>query len=230
MSPAPVAGEARSGRAEVSAANLLSESATAALRTRLVRCEIMPGERLSEPELRATLGFGTSPVREAIRRLEFEKLVVIYPRSGTYATDIALKDSRSVTELRLEIEALAAALACQRGSRAEKERLAELAERQYETDDLQECIDLDAAFHRSMYRMTRNDYLTTTAEIHFNLALRQWYFCSKEVETPDWTGVDHRGLAAAIAAGDPEAAGRHIREHVLHDSHQVVTILTNYGL
>ncbi|MEU8268034.1 GntR family transcriptional regulator [Sphaerisporangium sp. NPDC049002] len=230
MCSAYVGDNAKTGAGEPSASSLLSESATARLRSRLVRVEIMPGERLSEPELRTALGVGTSPVREAIRRLEFEKLVVIYPRSGTFATDIALKDSRSVMELRLQLEGLSAALACGRGSRTEKERLAEISERQYETDDLQQCIDLDAAFHRSMYQMTRNDYLATTAEIHFNLALRQWYFCSKVVETPDWTGVDHRPLAAAIAEGDPEAASEHIRKHVLHDSQQIADILTNYGL
>ncbi|WP_405149823.1 GntR family transcriptional regulator [Sphaerisporangium sp. NBC_01403] len=230
MSSAHVDGNAGTGAGEQSAGSLLSESAGARLRSRLVRVEIMPGERLSEPELRASLGVGTSPVREAIRRLEFEKLVVIYPRSGTFATDIALKDSRSVMELRLQLEGLSAALACTRGSRTEKERLTEISERQFETDDLQQCIDLDAAFHRSMYRMTRNDYLAATAEIHFNLALRQWYFCSKVVETPDWTGVDHRPLAAAIAEGDPESASEHIRKHVLHDSQQIADILTNYGL
>ncbi|ACZ90315.1 GntR family transcriptional regulator [Streptosporangium roseum] len=230
MCSAYVADNARTGAGEPSAPHLLSESACATLRSRLVRVEIMPGERLSEPELRSSLGVGTSPVREAIRRLEFEKLIVIYPRSGTFATDIALKDSRSVMELRLQLEGLAAELACGRGSKAEKEQLVAIAERQFETDDLQQCIDLDAAFHHGIYRMTRNDYLTTTAEIHFNLALRQWYFCSKVVETPDWTGVDHRPLAAAIAGGDAESAGRHIREHVLHDSQQIVDILTNYGL
>ncbi|MEU7708775.1 GntR family transcriptional regulator [Streptomyces nodosus] len=229
MRPAYVPGK-HAAKAEAGAPNLLSESAHAALRSRLVRCEIMPGERLSEAELRSSLQLGASPVREAIRRLEFEQLVVIFPRSGTFATEIALKDSRSVMELRLQLEGLAATLACTRGSRAEKEDLAALAERQFRTTDLQECIDLDAAFHRSLYRMTRNDYLITSAEIHFNLALRQWYFCSKVVQTPDWTGVDHRPLAAAIADGDAATADAHIREHVLHDSQQVVTILTDYGL
>ncbi|AXI76242.1 GntR family transcriptional regulator [Peterkaempfera bronchialis] len=229
MRSAYVAGK-RTASGEAGTANLLSESAHSALCSRLVRCEIMPGERLSEAELRSSLGVGASPVREAIRRLEFEKLVVIYPRSGTYVTDIGLKDSRSVMELRLELEGLSAALACSRGSKAEKENLVALAERQFATENLQECIDLDAAFHRSVYRMTRNDYLITTSEIHFNLALRQWYFCSKAVKTPDWTGVDHRPLAAAIAAGDVDVAGEHIREHVRHDSQQVVKILTDYGL
>ncbi|OKJ32523.1 hypothetical protein AMK22_23010 [Streptomyces sp. CB01580] len=215
---------------EASASNLLSASAYNALCSRLVRCEIMPGERLSEPELRSSLGFGASPMREAIRRLVFERLVVVYPRSGTYATDIALKNSRSVTELRLELEALAAVLACRRGSDAEKRHLLALAQQQAATTNLQECIDLDAAFHRAMYAMTRNEHLWATAEIHFNLALRQWYFCSKVVKSPGGTAVDHRPLAEAIVRQDAEAAATHIREHVLHDSQKVVRILTDYGL
>ncbi|MFG3420912.1 GntR family transcriptional regulator [Micromonospora sp. NPDC049460] len=209
---------------------LLSQSAYASLCSRLVRAEIMPGDRLVENDLRADLGVGLSPVREAIRRLEFEKLVVIYPRSGTYATEIALKDSRSVMELRLELESLATTLACRRGSKAEKEQLVALAEEQARTTDLQRCIDLDAAFHKGIYLMSRNEYLKTTARIHFNLALRQWYFCSKVVTTPDWTAVDHRPLAAAIADDDAATAAEQMREHVRHDSQQVFEILTNYGL
>ncbi|MFB7459196.1 GntR family transcriptional regulator [Streptomyces sp. NPDC056188] len=141
MRPAYVPGK-HAAKAEAGSANLLSESAHAALRSRLVRCEIMPAERLSEAELRSSLGLGASPVREVIRRLEFEQLVVIFPRSGTFATDIALKDSRSVMELRLQLEGLAAALACTRGSKAEKDDLVALAERQFGTTDLQEYIDL----------------------------------------------------------------------------------------
>ncbi|RGC69274.1 HTH-type transcriptional repressor CsiR [Micromonospora sp. MW-13] len=209
---------------------LLSESAYASLCSRLVRAEIMPGDRLVENDLRADLGVGLSPVREAIRRLEFEKLVVIYPRSGTYATEIALKDSRSVMELRLELESLATTLACGRGSKAEKEQLVALAEEQARTTDLQRCIDLDAAFHQCVYLMSRNEYLNATARIYFNLALRQWYFCSKVVTTPDWTAVDHRPLAAAVAAADEAAAAEQMREHVRHDSQKVFEILTNYGL
>ncbi|MCW3815877.1 GntR family transcriptional regulator [Micromonospora sp. DR5-3] len=209
---------------------LLSESAYAQLCSRLVRAEIMPGDKLVESALRADLGLGLSPVREAIRRLEFEKLVVIYPRSGTYATEIALKDSRSVMELRLELESLATTLACSRGSKAEKEQLVALAEEQAQTTDLQRCIDLDAAFHESIYRMSRNEYLVATARVYFNLALRQWYFCSKVVTTPDWTGVDHRSMAAAVAAEDAATATEQMREHVRHDSQQVFEILTNYGL
>ncbi|MEU4645245.1 GntR family transcriptional regulator [Micromonospora sp. NPDC023814] len=209
---------------------LMSQSAYASLCSRLVRAEIMPGDRLVENDLRADLGVGLSPVREAIRRLEFEKLVVIYPRSGTYATEIALKDSRSVMELRLELESLATMLACRRGSKAEKEQLVALAEEQARTTDLQRCIDLDAAFHKGIYLMSRNEYLKTTARIYFNLALRQWYFCSKVVTTPDWTAVDHRPLAAAVADDDAATAAEQMREHVRHDSQQVFEILTNYGL
>lgn len=230
MSTANLSANTSGTGAEETSPNLLSEHAYTELQSRLVRVEIMPGERLSEAELKVSLGVGASPVREAIRRLEFEKLVKVFPRSGTFATDIALRDSRSVTELRLSLEALAASLACVRGSKAEKEHLIALAERQSAASDLQECIDLDAAFHRSMYRMTRNEYLVSTLDIHFNLALRLWYFCSKVVKTPDWTGVDHRPLAAAIAGNDTEHVSDLIREHVSHDSQQVVDILTDYGL
>jgi DNA-binding GntR family transcriptional regulator len=209
---------------------LLSESAYQALRSSLVQVEIMPGEQLNENELKKSLGLGASPVREAIRRLEFEKLVAIFPRSGTFATEIALRPLRAITELRLPMEDLAAQLASQRGSLAEKENLIDLAERQYQTTDLQECITLDATFHRSIYAMTRNEFLADSLNVYFNLALRQWYYCSKVIQTPDWISVDNRPIAAAIMASDAETAGQHLREHIRHDSQEVHDILTAYGL
>jgi len=216
--------------ADAGSRNLLSEAAYRALQSKLVQIEIMPGEQLNEKELRDSLNLGASPVREAIRRLAFERLVAIFPRSGTFATEIALRPLRDTTEMRLPLEDLAARLASQRGSLTEKENLVEIADRQHQATDLQECINLDATFHRSIYAMTRNEFLVDSLGIYLNLALRQWYYCSKVIKTPDGVGVDNRPVAAAIMAGDAETAGKLLCAHIQHDSQQVHDILAAYGL
>lgn len=213
----------------LSGAALQKESAYEELRDRLVRVEFAPGAQLHERDLSVELSCGVSAIREAVRRLAFEQLVQVVPRGGTFSAPIGLRESQSLMELRLDLEGRAVALATARGSTSEKERLIAIAERQHATDDLQECLDLDADFHRSVYSMSRNQYLAATAGVHFNLALRLWYFCSRFVEPPTWGEVDHRPLAKALADGDAPTARAEMIEHVRHDSQQVVDILTQHG-
>lgn len=223
--PDQVGMQSKAGRTS----RLQKESAYEALRDLLVKVQIAPGEQLYEQALAEDIASGVAAIREAVRRLAFEQLVQVVPRGGTFAAPIGLRESQSLMEVRLGIEALAVELAAARGSAAEKARLCELADRQHRSDVLQECIDLDAEFHRSVYEMSRNQYLQATANVHFNLALRLWYFCSRHVATPEWGEVDHRALAAAVSSGDTATAREQMTEHVRHDSQQVVDILTQHG-
>ena len=212
------------------ASNLRSQACYAKLLERIVRVDLAPGQRIIEEEMRNDMGFGASPIREAIRRLEYEQLVVVYPRSGTYVAGIDLKGARDLMQLRSAIEGTAASLAGQHGSKHEREQLVALAEEQLKATELHACVDLDAQFHHSVYTMSRNPYLIATARVHFNLALRYWYFCVKEVSAPDWTAVDHTDLAHAIAEGRGSDASRDLQHHIVHDTQSVIEILAGYGL
>lgn len=226
-----IATTARAGSAGLaSQKQLLADEAYQRLSELLVRLEIMPGEQLNEAELSRKLGLGLSPIRGALRRLEFDKMVVIAPRSGTFAAEIALRSFRSISETRQPLEELAARLASNRGSAREKQELLELAHAQREAATLQSTIDFDAEFHRRIYAMTRNEYLAHTLNVYFNHALRQWYYCSKVVQAPAWSTVDNVPTASAILAGEADAAAQHMGEHVREDSEEVLAILTAYGL
>ncbi|NKX52234.1 GntR family transcriptional regulator, partial [Arthrobacter deserti] len=56
-----------------------------AIRERLLTLDIRPGDPLNDEALARKLGFGRTPVREALKRLEVDRLVVTYPRRGTFA-------------------------------------------------------------------------------------------------------------------------------------------------
>ena len=66
----------------------LADRAYTAIRDRLVMLEIRPGDPLNDDRLAAELGTGRTPVREALKRLEGDRLVVAYPRRGTFATAV----------------------------------------------------------------------------------------------------------------------------------------------
>ena len=84
------------------------------LRRAILKGELKPGERLMEIALAERLGVSRTPVREAMRKLELEGLVVMIPRRGAQVAKISEKNLRDVLEVRRSLEELAIDLACQR--------------------------------------------------------------------------------------------------------------------
>ena len=82
------------------------------LRKAILTGEMEPGERLMEIQLANKLGVSRTPIREAIRKLELEGLVIMIPRKGAEVADITVKDMRDGLEVRSALEELAATLAC----------------------------------------------------------------------------------------------------------------------
>ena len=91
------------------------------LRQAILRGELKPGERLMEIALSQRLGVSRTPVREAIRMLEQEGLVIMIPRKGAQVAEISEKDLKDVLEVRLGLEELAVRIACQRITEEELE-------------------------------------------------------------------------------------------------------------
>lgn len=93
------------------------------LRQAILKGELAPGERLMEIQLAERLGVSRTPIREAIRKLELEGLVLMIPRKGAEVAKISEQNLRDVLEVRRSLEELAIDLACQR---MEPEELSEL--------------------------------------------------------------------------------------------------------
>ena len=84
------------------------------LRQAILRGELKPGERLMEIHLAQKLGVSRTPVREAIRKLELEGLVLMIPRKGAIVAEITVQDLEDVLEVRMALEELAVKIACKR--------------------------------------------------------------------------------------------------------------------
>src|SRR5690606_12292208 len=93
------------------------------LREAIITGKLRPGERLMEVQLAEELGVSRTPVREAIRKLELEGLVLMIPRRGAYVAEISMKDIADVFEIRAALEGLAAQLAAERCTPEEIENL-----------------------------------------------------------------------------------------------------------
>lgn len=179
----------------------------------LLTLEIPPGSPLSESELMERIGVGRTPLRDAIHRLEMQRLVTIYPRRGTFATEINIGDLALITDVREELEALAAAQAALRATDADRATLARLVTR-VDKPGTRKPIELDTAIHRAIYAAAHNHFLASTAEMYHNLSLRLWHLYMERLNDITSHVEEHRQLLRAISERDPDAAATAARTHV----------------
>ena len=132
------------------------------LRQAILRGELKPGERLMEIQLANKLGVSRTPIREAIRKLELEGLVLMIPRKGAEVAEITEKNLRDVLEVRCALEELAVQLACDRmdedGIKAMKEASAQFCNT-LDSDDITRIAQADVAFHDAINMATDNQKL-----------------------------------------------------------------------
>ncbi|WP_328293170.1 GntR family transcriptional regulator [Kineococcus sp. NBC_00420] len=200
----------------------LADQAYERLRDRLLVLDIRPGEPLHDDALAKEFGVGRTPVREAFKRLEADRLVVAYPRRGTFATTVDMTDLGQISEIRRALEPLAAAGAARRAGAAARSELRELArtvaglhaEVDGGTLTQRELMRHDVEVHRSIYRHCGNAYLADVLVRHDNLATRIWCLVLDRLPTFAGHVGEHVALLEAIVAGDADEAARLAHEHV----------------
>ena len=196
-----------------SAVASLADKAYVAIRDRLIMLDIRPGDPIDDDDLAKDLGVGRTPVREALKRLEVDRLVVSYPRRGTFATGMDISD------IRAQLEPLAARRAAERAVRTAHAELGDLASRIQHLDvtriDRTELMRWDLAVHRAIYRAAGNPHLEDVLIRYDNLATRIFCLFLDRLPTVDEHVGEHVELLRAIAAGDADRADDLAREHVL---------------
>ncbi|MFZ3565714.1 GntR family transcriptional regulator [Streptomyces sp. BH097] len=198
----------------------LADQAYQEITDRLVTLQIRPGEPVHDGRLAADLGLGRTPVREALKRLETERLVVAFPRRGTFATEVQIADLGHISEVRQELEPLAAARASKRATAADRERLRALLTRvEEESRTAPEPGDvallrLDMAVHRAVYALTYNPYLEATLVNYDNLATRIWCLFIDRLAGLEQHVHEHGQLLRAVIEGDAAKASAVSAEHV----------------
>ena len=198
----------------------LAERAYLAIRDQLIMLDIQPGEPLDDDQLAKSLGVGRTPVREALKRLEVDRLVVSFPRRGTFATGMDIADLAHISEIRVQLEPLAARRAAERAAGPTRAELEKLAARIEALDLLQlertEVMRWDLSVHRAIYRAANNPHLEDVLIRYDNLATRIHCMFLDRLSTVDMNVVaEHVALLRTIAAGDADRADDLAREHVL---------------
>lgn len=187
------------------------------LRQAILRGELKPGERLMEIPLANKLGVSRTPIREAIRKLELEGLVLMIPRKGAEVAEITEKSLRDVLEVRESLEELAVQLACDRIREEQIEELKEAAqifEKITKSSDVTEVAEADVCFHDVIYMATNNQKLI---QLLNNLREQMYryrveYLKNKEVYPKLWE--EHKEIIEAIEKRQKKEASRIICQHV----------------
>jgi len=195
------------------------------IRDDLITLRIEPGAPLDEKRLSASLNVGLTPVRDALKRLTLERLLVTYPRRGTFAAEINISDERWLTEARTGLEGLAAALAAQRASDGERAALIKLAEKLEGSKPSMAYVDYDADVHRAIYAAAHNPYLEATLNQYANAALRIWHYALRSLGSHSPHPCDQTEVVAAIVAHDGERARAAAEAHLLDYSVEIRRLL-----
>lgn len=207
---------------------LLADRAYADLRDRIVTLEIPPGAPIDEDLVGAELQIGRTPVREAIKRLALENLVTVYPRRGTFASDINITDLADISDVRIQLEGHAAYRAARRISEAQRDQavqlLAEL-DSSRGSDDVAALMDLDARVHRLIHQAAANPYLEETLGRYFNLSLRIWYLVLERLPHLFARVHEHAELLRAILDGESDRARSIVAEHIETFEREIRSVL-----
>lgn len=198
---------ARSGDGE-----LLADRAYVELRDQIVTLALPPGAPINEERLGRELQLGRTPLREAIKRLALENLICVYPRRGTFVTEINITDLADISDVRVQLEGHAAYRAAQRLTAEQRAELDGLLERVSTPSGA--LMELDAEVHRFVYRCAGNPYLRETLERYLNLSLRIWYLVLGRLPHLFERVLEHRDLLLAIRDGDAHAARGIAADHV----------------
>lgn len=193
----------------------LKEKAYLIIKNKIIDCKLMPGEMIDEQELIKEIEVSRTPIREALNKLENEKLIIIYPRRGIFVKSITEKDIYDIFEVRKIIEPYAAKLATHT---IKTEDLEYFYNFYYSKDQysLIEHLDIGRKFHTLIYNSTYNQYLKT-------IALNIYDQCSRirhllriaYKETGEFTHYEgHLEIIKALMKRDKKKVEETMRTHI----------------
>ena len=187
------------------------------LRQAILTGDLRPGERLMEIHLAERLGVSRTPIREAIRKLELEGLVVMIPRKGAHVASITEKHLQDVLEVRRALESLGIALACERITKAELIELNhECKEFEKSTKSLQltDVAKADVAFHDIIIKASKNIRLMTLMNNLSEQMYRYRFEYLKDITNYNALVQEHQNIYEALTQQDAERAVELMKVHV----------------
>lgn len=195
------------------------------LRQAILTGEMKPGERLLEIHLANKLGVSRTPIREAIRMLELEGLVIMVPRRGAQVAQITEKSMSDVLEVRCALDELAVELACERITDEEKTELAaacEAFEKATQTKQVHVIAKADVEFHDIIFKAAGNPRLTQMVNNLAEQMYRYRFEYIKDESQHPMLVKEHRRICESISSGNVQASKEAIKEHIENQEKSII--------
>lgn len=195
------------------------------LRQEILTGKLKPGERLMEIHLANKLGVSRTPIREAIRKLELEGLVIMIPRRGAEVAQITLKSLKDVMEVRCALDVLAIELACERMG---QEALASLLQAcdhfsaAVRTKDTRKIAGADVAFHDIIVHSTDNQRLIQLVNNLSEQMYRYRFEYLKDAASHENLKAEHEEMYRSILKKDKAAAADVVRKHINNQEEAII--------
>jgi DNA-binding GntR family transcriptional regulator len=188
------------------------------IKEKIITVEMPPGSVIQESKLMEELSLGRTPIREALKQLQSENLVVVAPRRGIFVADVAITDLQQVYEVRVELESLGVRLAAQRITPDQLMEFKYLIAEYVRADrcDKNLFLALDRRFHQLLAEAAGNKFLRTEIEKFYNLSLRIWYLAFNRIRSEDVDVSAHVEILDAVEARDLSRSEDRMREHIHH--------------
>lgn len=183
---------------------------------RITTQALTAGERLPEASLAAEMGVSRTPVREALRRLAQEGVVVLVPGGGAHLAAPSLKEMADTMEVRVHLERLAIRKLSGTITPLQICRLEEVIQKQRDADlDIPSLIRQDSLFHHLLAESTHNEALTDSLDalLARSTAFRI-LFAGREDYDNHLILEEHLRILDALKRRDTELAEKHLEVHL----------------
>ena len=182
------------------------------------------GEILTELKLVEQLGVSRTPIREALRRLEQERLIQDSGK-GSVVLGITLEDLEDIMNIRESVEGLAAYYAAQNATEEEKEELKQISELQdfyFAKEDLINLQKMDDRFHDSLYEICHRSVLHDVLLPLHRKSMRYRKITDKHKTVQERSVNEHKSIINAVIAGNGALAQELMNTHIRNAKEHVI--------
>lgn len=187
------------------------------IKEKIINLDLAPGMVIQDAALQEELGVGRTPIREALKLLEAERLVVTVPRRGIFVSHVSITDLQQVSEIRIELEGLAARLAAGRAGASDLEKMQQSAQKALDNagaGSARERIAHDRELHQLLASAAHNDFLKAEIGRFYDLSARLWFLAIERLPAQEVDVQSHQQIIAAIENHDADGAEALMCEHI----------------
>jgi DNA-binding GntR family transcriptional regulator len=204
-----------------------ADYAYSAIREQILSGELVPGEAIDQESLAATLGVSTTPLREALRRLQSERLVVSRAHRDTVVAPLEFESLEEICIVRLQVEPLGTRLATMKASDSALDDIAKYVDRGPSEDDPVSLMRYNGSIHRWIYRSSSNETLIGILDSLSDLMDRYRVVTLRADPDIELDQRNHAEIIQAMVDRNADRAERLMREHVAFGLQRMRSIQEN---